>query len=142
MDEDGAPVTPEDARARVLRREEIVGRRALAQGGTREDVLGARSFVTCIGRADDGRAHREFFRDHAPCSTMVELARLLSPDFLVEVEVEVEAGALSGQPWPRGTTTTARPPTPSITSRTRISVSAASSASPWGAHVQAPELSE
>lgn len=138
MDEDGAPVTPEDARARVLRREEIVGRRALAQGGTREDVLGARSFVTCIDRADDGRAHREFFRDHAPCSTMVELARLLSPDLLVEVE----AGALSGQPWPRGTTTTARPPTPSITSRTRISVSAASSASPWGAHVQAPELSE
>jgi len=45
--------------------------------------------VTCIDRADDfGRAHREFFGDHAPCLTMVEVARLMEPGFLVEIEAD------------------------------------------------------
>ena len=87
MNEDGTPFVPDDAHAQALRCLEIVERGVLALGGTREDVLRTRFYVTCIDRADDfGRAHREFFRDHAPCSTMVELARLLSPDLLVEVE--------------------------------------------------------
>ena len=89
MNEDGTPFVPDDAHAQALRCLEIVERGVLALGGTREDVLRTRFFVTCIDRADDfGRAHREFFGDHAPCLTMVEVARLMEPGFLVEIEAD------------------------------------------------------
>ena len=89
MNEDGTPFVPDDAHAQTLRCLEIVERGVLALGGTREDVLRTRFYVTCIDRADDfGRAHREFFGDHAPCLTMVEVARLMEPGFLVEIEAD------------------------------------------------------
>ena len=89
MNGDGTPFVPDDARAQALRCLEIVERGVLALGGTREDILRTRFYVTCIERADAfGRAHREFFGDHAPCLTMVEVARLMEPGFLVEIEAD------------------------------------------------------
>ena len=134
MNEDGTPFVPDDAHAAALR-----DRRARRAGPRRrEDVLRTRFYVTCIDRADDfGRAHREFFGDHAPCLTMVEVARLS----LVEIEADGDDALTVSRPG-SGDDDHRAAPTPSTTSRTRISVSAASSASPCGAHVQAPEVSE
>lgn len=42
--------------------------------------------------ADDlGRVRSEFFRAHAPCQAMVEVARLMPLDLLVEIEAEAVA---------------------------------------------------
>lgn len=63
-------------------------RHTLEKTGARmEDVVRTRLFVTDIKRWEEyGRAHAEFFAHIRPCTTMVEVSRLISPEFLVEIE--------------------------------------------------------
>jgi enamine deaminase RidA (YjgF/YER057c/UK114 family) len=63
---------------------------ALAQAGaTMANVVRTRTFVTDISQWEAvGRAHGEFFRDIRPAATMVEVARLIDPDIMVEIEVD------------------------------------------------------
>ncbi|WP_047866222.1 RidA family protein [Rubrobacter aplysinae] len=54
-----------------------------------EDVVRTRIYVTDMGDGEKvGRAHREFFEEIRPASTIVEVRRLLSPEMLVEIEAE------------------------------------------------------
>lgn len=56
-------------------------------GGTLQDVVRTRIFVTDISRWEEyGKAHSEFFKDIKPCTTMVEVSKLISPEYLVEIE--------------------------------------------------------
>jgi enamine deaminase RidA (YjgF/YER057c/UK114 family) len=61
---------------------------ALAEVGARtEDVIRTRLFVTDIERWEEvARAHGEFFAIIRPASSMIEVARLIAPDLLVEIE--------------------------------------------------------
>ena len=72
--------------AAILRKIEAVLRRA---GAELRHVVRTRMFVTDISRWEDiGRAHREFFADILPCTTMVEVKALIDPSMLVEIEAD------------------------------------------------------
>jgi enamine deaminase RidA (YjgF/YER057c/UK114 family) len=58
----------------------------------RSHVLRTRMFVTDISKWESfGKAHGEFFKNHPPAASMIEIKGLISPDLLIEVEVDAIA---------------------------------------------------
>ncbi|PLX00865.1 MAG: hypothetical protein C0591_00475 [Marinilabiliales bacterium] len=52
-----------------------------------QNVIRTRMYVTDISQWEEiGKAHREFFKDIKPASTMVEVSKLVTSDTLVEME--------------------------------------------------------
>ncbi len=86
-DENNQVVGPGDAYAQtkyILQKIEKVLNRA---GASMNDVVRTRIFVTDIARWEEyGKAHGEFFAGIRPCTTMVEVSKLISPEYLVEIE--------------------------------------------------------
>lgn len=68
--------------------------RALTEAGaTLKDVVRTRMFVTDISRWQEvARAHAEFFGGIRPAATMVQVAKLIDDDHLVEIEVDAVIG--------------------------------------------------
>lgn len=89
VDETGKVFTPGDgyaqARLCLLKIE-----KALEElGAELSDVVRTRMFVTDISRwAEFGRAHKEFFGEHPPATSMVEVRSLIDPAMLIEIEVD------------------------------------------------------
>src|SRR5438876_10394852 len=58
-----------------------------AQGGTLASIVKVNTYVTDIRyRADLGPVREEFFGKKGPASTLVQVAALAHPDWLIEVE--------------------------------------------------------
>ena len=56
-------------------------------GASLNDVIRTRMFVTDISKWEEyGKAHGEFFGAIKPCTTMIEVSRLISPEYMVEIE--------------------------------------------------------
>ena len=68
---------------------EIALQSIIALGGSTDDVVRTRMFITDPADADEiGRAHKELFGSSEPAATMVVVAALLDAAWLVEIEVE------------------------------------------------------
>jgi enamine deaminase RidA (YjgF/YER057c/UK114 family) len=74
-------------------------RTALERAGlAMHHVIRTRMFVTDMARFEDvARAHKEFFADAPPASTIVEVRRLANPDMMIEIEADAYAGAANSQ---------------------------------------------
>jgi 2-iminobutanoate/2-iminopropanoate deaminase len=57
-----------------------------AAGGTLDDICRVDVYVRDIGQFEQiHKVRREYFRAPAPASTMVEVSKLASPDYLIEI---------------------------------------------------------
>ena len=85
---DGRP--PEGAYAQSVASLERIQAALEAVGASLADVVRTRMYVVDVERHqfDVGRAHGEYFADVRPASTMIGIAGLVGPEFLVEIEVE------------------------------------------------------
>ncbi|MDA2939319.1 RidA family protein, partial [Acidobacteria bacterium AH-259-A15] len=89
IDDHGKTFAPGNAYAQTRRCFEIIEKALKELGAKRSHVVRTRIFVTDISRWEEyGRAHQEFFKDHPPATTMVEVNSLINPDMLVEIEAE------------------------------------------------------
>ncbi|MBS1718169.1 MAG: RidA family protein [Armatimonadetes bacterium] len=58
-------------------------------GASPSDVIRTRMFVTDISRWQEvAAAHAAVFGDVLPATTMVEVSRLISPEYLIEIEAD------------------------------------------------------
>jgi enamine deaminase RidA (YjgF/YER057c/UK114 family) len=77
------------AKAQTRRALEIIIAAIEALGGKAADVVRTRIFVTDIEQwREVGEVHSEFFESIRPATTMVQVARLIVPQALVEIEAD------------------------------------------------------
>lgn len=87
VDHEGNPFAPGDAYQQTKRILEIIQQAIEALDGRMEHVIRTRMFVTDIQQWElIGKAHGEFFSEICPATTMVQVAALISHDYLVEIE--------------------------------------------------------
>lgn len=87
LDEDNNPAFIDDAYGQskfILQKIEKILEKA---GASMKDVVRTRMFVTDISRWQEyGKAHGEFFSKIKPCTSMIEVKGLISPEYLIEIE--------------------------------------------------------
>jgi enamine deaminase RidA (YjgF/YER057c/UK114 family) len=94
VDPDGKPVAPgapyEQARYALQK----IERALLELGASLRDVVRTRTFLVNIDDFEHfARAHHEAFEGVDPVATCVQVARLVAPEYVVEIEVDALVGA-------------------------------------------------
>lgn len=94
VDENGQVVGAGDAYQQTVFILKKIERALLEAGARLSDVVRTRMFVVNVADWPEiGRAHGECFADVRPAATLVEVARLIEPEFLVEIEVDAVVGS-------------------------------------------------
>ncbi len=89
VDDDGNTVGLNDPYVQVKYIIEKIGKFLVLSGGSLENVVRTRLFVTDINQWEEiGKAHGEFFCNIKPATTMVEVKALINPEYLVEIEMD------------------------------------------------------
>ena len=89
LDDDGATFAPGDGYAQARRCLVIIERALRDLDAGLANVVRTRMFVTDIKRWEEfARAHREFFHDSPPATTMVEVRSLIDKEMLIEIEAD------------------------------------------------------
>ena len=87
IDAEGKPFGANDAYKQTQRILEIITAAIDQLGGSINDVVRTRIFVSDIDHWEEiGKAHGETFHSIRPVTTMVEVSRLIAPEFMVEIE--------------------------------------------------------
>lgn len=93
ISQEGGVYAPGDGYAQAQRCLELIERAIRSLGCCRGNIVRTRMFVTDIERwREYGRAHREFFGENRPATTMVEVRRLIDPAMLIEIEADAVVG--------------------------------------------------
>ncbi|MGB1743617.1 MAG: RidA family protein, partial [Limisphaerales bacterium] len=95
VDRRGRVVAPNDAGGQTRRIFQIISSALTQSGGSLEDVVRTRIFVTDIASDADaiGKVHGEIFGEIRPAATMVGVSQLIDPRLRVEIEVDAVAGS-------------------------------------------------
>ena len=85
----GKPVSIGDPAAQTRAILEIIAKSLEDAGASLKDVIRTRTYLVDIAHWEAvGRVHGEFFGDIRPASSMLEVSRFISPDWLVEIEAD------------------------------------------------------
>lgn len=89
VDEHGEVLHPHSAYRQTLAALEKIEAAMKQVGAGREDVVRTRMYILHLRDQEEvGRAHKEFFGEVMPASTMIEIKGLAAPNALVEIEVD------------------------------------------------------
>lgn len=92
--EDDGTTTPGGVRAQAIRVCTLIVRAIEQLGGSAADVVRTRMFLTDIAQQYAvGDVHAAFFGAARPAATMVGVAALCRPEWIVEIEAEAVIGA-------------------------------------------------
>ncbi len=95
---DGTTAYPGDMYQQTLRCLEIIQEALEKAGAGLGDVIRTRVYLTDADRWQDAAsAHGKIFGDIRPACTFVEIARLIAPDWLVEIEAEAVTSSPGGE---------------------------------------------
>lgn len=87
--EQGTCYAPGDAYLQTKRCIEIIQQALADLDADLSNVVRTRMFVTDISRWQEyGRAHGDYFAEHPPATTMVEVKSLIDPQMLIEIEAD------------------------------------------------------
>jgi enamine deaminase RidA (YjgF/YER057c/UK114 family) len=88
---DGSAATGPYAQAR--RALEIIATALVEAGGSLDDIVRTRIFVTDFGDFDEiARAHSEVFAEIRPATSMVQTSALIEPAYVLEIEADAVIG--------------------------------------------------
>lgn len=91
VDENGQPFAPGDAEAQTSRCLEIIAQALDKAGSHISHVVRTHLFVTDMSVETQravGQAHRKVFAEFPPACSMIGIAALAGPDFIVEIEAD------------------------------------------------------